>query len=281
MKCWCGSVRDNLGRAVNRRVIALLAAFALVLACASSAQGATQRLDGNWYYDEYDRIARVVSGVPDLRLLMVDSEYDWVVYLAGDPNTAAFVCLLATPGHWCYRKIWVSPHTSRALGLQGATVRPWWEMLTTGTVSLYDATEALITFLHETYHWRLFSADEGRVQACTIRDLPYWLSAVFRIPATTTTTQTVPEQRTTMVEESYDVRVKYKKRIWVKRNGNRVRVWVTRYRWETRYRMVPRTETVYVQRTTTVPNPNFQTLVSTANAIHAAERPPYGGGTCY
>ena len=49
---------------------------------------------------------------------------------------------------------------------------------------------------------------------------------------------------------------------------------VTRYRWKTVE------TTVYVQQTVTVPNPVFDTLVSTANAIHAAERPPYGGGTC-
>ena len=200
-----------------------------------------------------------------MTLVMEDNPADWVAR-SGNARTLGFVCIIAYPGHWCYHRIFVAPPISTALGLQSQ--RYVWDMINGGLVSPFDAALAVIAVIHESYHYRLFSRDESRVQACTIRDFPVWLESAFRVPRTVQQTQTMPQ----VVQEQ--VRQRYRVRVWVRRNGSRVRVWVTRYRW------VTLEKTVYVQRVVTVANPIFDGLVRTANAIHAAEAPPYGGGTC-
>lgn len=241
-------------------LIATLAAFALALS--STAQAASEAL---YWDDSYDQIARSISGVGDVRLLMEDDNAEWAL-LTNNRSALGFVCILAYPGHWCYHRIFLAPTISTTLGLQSKQYI--WDQLSAGVVSPVEGAFALIAVIHESYHYRLFSSDESRVQACTIRDFPFWLESQFRVPRTVQQTQSVPQVTQERVREPYRTRV------WVKRKGKRVRVWVTRYRW------ITVDTTVYVQQTVTVPNPVFDTLVSTANAIHAAEGPPYGGGTC-
>lgn len=246
---------------VRLLLVAALATLALVVP--ASAQAAGQAL---WRTDAYDQIARNISGVGDLSLLMEDDNAEWAFLTDNRPGALGFVCILAPPGHWCYHRIFLAPRISTALGLQSQ--RYLWDLLNGGLVPPFEATLAVIAVIHESYHYRLASVDESRVQACTIRDFPVLLESQFRIPRTVQQLQTVPQ----VVQER--VRQPYRVRAWVRRNGKRVRVWVTRYRW------ITVEKTVNVQQAVTVPNPIFETLVSTANAIHAAEPPPYGGGTC-
>jgi hypothetical protein len=252
---------------MRRALIAAIGAAALValpaLVLATPAQAAEKAL---WYDDTYDAIARTISGVGDMRVLLEDDANEWAT-LGGTPDTLGFVCITARPGHWCYHRIFIAPTMSAQLGLTTRTY--WWDQLGNTPAPSYESVYALIAFVHESYHYRLFSGDESRVQACTIRDLPHWLETQFHVPRTVQQTQTVPQTTTR------DVRQAYRVRKWVRRNGKRVRVWVTRYRW------VTVSDTTYVEQTVTVPNPVFTGVVSRANAIHAAEQPPYGGGTCF
>jgi hypothetical protein len=242
----------------------LLAILFLAVAFPASARSAERAL---WYDETYNSIGRTISNVGDMQVVLGDDTNEWSYQLGQSSATLGFVCIYCYPDDWRYHRMFMSPSVSSALGLQARA--HWWDVLANNPAPTYETVVALITFIHEAYHWRLYSADESRVQACAIRDLPYWLENQFRVPSTVQQTQTVPQIVTKQVRESYFV----KKR--VKRNGKWVRVRVRRYRWVTVQ------ETVYVQQVVTVPNPVFLGVVNSANAIHAAEAPPYGGGTCY
>lgn len=243
-----------------RRLVLIVSVFALM--CAPTANAAEKTL---WYDDTYDGIARTISGVSDIRVLMEDDPNVWAANT--DPGVLGFVCIYCGPGDGRYHRIFVAPSVATALGLQAHV--HWWDTLGNNPAPSRETVFALIAFVHESYHWRLLSTDESRVQACAIRDLPFWLENQFHVPSTVQQTQTVPQ------EVTRDVRTSYRALKKVKRKGKWVWVWVKRYQWETV------TETVYVQQTVTLPNPVYAGVVNAANAIHAAEAPPYSGGTCY
>ena len=111
-------------------VSAAAAAFALALP--STAHAASEAL---YWDDTYDQIARNISGVGDMRLLMEDDNAEWAV-LTDNRNALGFVCLLAYPGHWCYHRIFLAPRISTALGLQSKQYL--WDMLNGGLVSPVD-----------------------------------------------------------------------------------------------------------------------------------------------
>ena len=56
-----------------------------------------------------------------------------------------------------------------------------------GTQDPMEAAISIMTFIHESYHLRYVSGDE-LVNACALRDFPYWLWNQFEIPATNTVT---------------------------------------------------------------------------------------------
>jgi hypothetical protein len=264
---------------------AIIAAFAFASG-ASAARAAEKAL---WHGDDYNGIVRTISGVPDLVLDMEDDPNEWVYVLGASPSTLGFVCLYVYPGHWCYHRVFIAPRMSAALGLQaGGVLVPWWDTLGSNPAPSRDTVFALITFIHEAYHWKLYSSDESRVEACAIRDLPYWLDNQFRVPRTVQQTQTVPQVVTKQVPQVVTKRVKKPTGHYVNKRVKRkgkwvwVWVWVQTYRWvtvqETVY--VDVQETVYVQQTVSVPNPVYTGVVNAANAYHASEAPPYGGGTC-
>jgi hypothetical protein len=72
-----------------------------------------------------------------------------------------------------------------------STYSPIWTRLKNGTQDPKEAATSILTFIHESYHLRFVSGDEDLVNACSLRDFPYWLSTDFGIQATKTVT--VPE----------------------------------------------------------------------------------------
>jgi hypothetical protein len=109
-----------------------------------------------------------------------------------------------------YHQIYLSPDEAQAffgtLPVTAATTQPIWARLEAGTQNPMQAARAIMVFIHESYHNRLLSADEGYVNACALRDFGYWLSRDFQIPATTTGTVTVPQQQTHSKQVAYYVR---------------------------------------------------------------------------
>ena len=124
-----------------------------------------------------------------------------------------------------------------------------------------EAAISIMTFIHENYHLRYVSGDEGLVNACALRDFPYWLSNQFGIQATTTVTVPQTVTRTKRV-------VRYR---WIRVHHHRRHV---RY-----YKTIRYTVTVNVQQTQ--PNPLYQTLVADAHTFYTSDQaPPYNTGTC-
>jgi hypothetical protein len=159
-------------------------------------------------------------------------------------------------GYWynAYRKVWVNPEIYGTFN----TIRA------SGITQLSDANavaKALMTLDHEAQHQRLHSADESRVNACALADLPRLLNTRFNVPSTTTAT--VP------VDVPYQERLTVKYRVKVKGK------WVTRYR----YKYVDRTRTHYVQQT--VANPTFTRVMDAARSFVVNQPPPYNTGTCF
>ena len=114
-----------------------------------------------------------------------------------------------------------------------------------------------MTITHESKHYQLFSADEGRVNACALQAFPSVIDQYFSIHPTVT--KTVAKKKV----------VWRKKRVRVRRHGHLV--WTVK--------RVKRIITVYVQET--APNPDYVNLVQAAQQFYAAQPPPYNSGTCY
>jgi hypothetical protein len=137
----------------------------------------------------------------------------------------------------------------------------YWAALVDATQNPYDrltypidkTAYAILVLIHEAYHYRLNSGDEGRVNACALRDFPTVLTKQFGISPTKTRVDTMPRW----------VKVWYR----VKVRGH----WVKRYRWKVIY-----DKTV----TTTVENEVFTRLVNSAKFQYSQEPPPYNSGTC-
>jgi folylpolyglutamate synthase/dihydropteroate synthase len=106
------------------------------------------------------------------------------------------------------------------------------------------------------------------VNACALKDMPYWLERDFHIPPTVQQEQQLPETTQEMVRRAHKVWVK------MRRNGKVMRKRMTRYRW------VTVTKTVMVTQTVTVANPVFDNLMAAATAFRAAQPAPYNSGDC-
>jgi hypothetical protein len=145
--------------------------------------------------------------------------------------------------YYLYRTVWFAPEIHDILSNLSAH-------------SYYEVGMAFLTIDHEGMHWRLFSGDEGRVNACALKDLPRFLTVDFGIPATTTQTVSVPQQ--------YRVKVRYRAKV----HGRYV--WRYRYVWRTRY----------VDQQQTVANPLITNIVNGATAFVHDQPYPYNAGTC-
>ena len=225
-----------------KRLILVVAAVA-ALAFAGSAQAA-YKTD-----PKVDAIGRNISGIYDVFVVGNDSWSFWA-WDTGvkDPSAVTgFVDISAPRSSVRYHNIYISPAYWPALlgaALNGAE-NSGYDRSTTA--------KAILTLTHEAYHYRLFSGDESRVNACVLKLFPDVLTAEFGVYPTVTTERSVPSQ----------VRVRYRVR-----SHNR---WVYRYRLKTVWRNVSNTS----------PNPVFQEFVADAQYFYSHQPPPYNSGTCY
>ena len=232
----------------------------------AASKGVAPAASSNLWLTSYDTAAQAISGYPDAR---ADFEDDWTEWqtLLSDPScpqcVAGFAYPFAPPTYWGYHRIFLSPRVTTAmLGAIPAppTYSEIWTRLDNGTQDPMEAAISIMTFIHESYHLRFVSGDEGLVNACALRDFPYWLSTEFEIPATTTVT--VPK---TVIRTKRVVRYRWR---WIHHHRRHIR-----YYKRIRYRV-----TVYVRQTQ--PNALHQTLVNDAKASYASQPPPYNTGTC-
>jgi hypothetical protein len=206
-----------------------------------------------WHLPNLDPIVSEVAGVP-LQVNFSDNQAEWN-YLAGGEGVLGWTCITCSPSqtlynpfdggqYYVYRTAWFAPEIHDILSNLSA-------------FSYKDVGMAFLTLDHEGMHWRLFSRDEGHVNACALKDLPRFLTTDFGIPATTAQTVSVPQQ--------YRVKVRY----WAKVHGRRV----------ARYRYVSKTR--YVDQQQTVTNPLITNIVNGAAQFMREDQPyPYNAGTC-
>jgi len=235
-------------------VTAVLAPTASAAASPPLTAGAAPRVPKQvWHLPNLDPIVSEVAGVP-LSVNFSDSQAEWD-YLAGDDGVLGFTCITCSPytakynpydgyRYYMYRTVWFAPEIHNILSNPSA-------------YSYKDIGMAFLTLDHEGMHWRLFSRDEGHVNACAFKDLPRFLTVDYGIPATTVQTVSVPQQ--------YRVTVRY----WAKVHGRRVARY--RYVWKTRY----------VDQQRTVTNPLITNIVNGAAQFMREDQPyPYNAGTC-
>jgi hypothetical protein len=247
-----------------RLTITTIAAAAVMGLAAGVASAASPNL---WGPTGYDAAAHVISGYPDTMTNFEDDWTEWGSLPGVDPSCPqcilGFTSAFAAPTDPWYHRVYFSPEVTTAmLGAIPASSAyvPIWTRLNNGTQDPMQAATSIMTFIHESYHLRFMSGDEGMVNACALRDFPFWLSNQFGIPATTTVT--VPQ--------------------WVTRTKR-----VIRYRWKRihhhhrrvrYYKTIRYTVTVNVQQTQA--NPLYQTLVTDAQTFYASQPVPYSTGTC-
>jgi hypothetical protein len=144
---------------------------------------------------------------------------------------------------------WVSPKISGTFA----------SIASTGITSTSDPNAvalALLVLDHESQHQKLYSRDEGRVNACALNDIPRLLSTKFNVEETT--------QGTVLTATSTRVRVRYRVRVRVKVSGH----WVYRYRYRYRFKYV--TKTTDVPTVQTVPNPVYGRARGGSQHLHSA-----------
>jgi hypothetical protein len=121
----------------------------------------------------------------------------------------------------------------------------------------WDLAIAIMVLTHEANHYKLYSADEGRVNACALQQFPSVIDTYFQIHPTITKTVAV-------------TKVAWRtKNVWVPRHGRRVRVAI-------RVRTV---KVVNVQQT--VANPDYTYLGQAAQQFYASQPAPYSTGICW
>jgi hypothetical protein len=225
-------------------VIALVAA-SLVIPMVAEAQLSSG--------DHYDAIASALAGFP----VVADGEDDyteWSSMLPGlDPHAVlGFTHVFASPSTSVYHHIYLAPPIWSTLKqIESAGVE---------SVPQQDAATAILTVTHESYHLRLDSSDESRVNACALRDFGSVLSNQFAVAQTVEQSQSAPVTATVRVRQA----------IWRTIHGKRVRRYVYRYV----------SKTTYVSSTVTVANPAYESLVSAAQSFVASQPSPYNSGTC-
>jgi hypothetical protein len=195
-------------------------------------------------------LATVANGISgwSLPVYLEDNPADWAYYFGLSTLEAGFVCIYQTdPANFCYHDIFLGP-------VPTATFISWSNGI---SPSYWDAAVAIMTLTHEATHYKLFSSDEGRVNACALQEFPAVVDTYFGIHPTVT--QTVAVNKT----------VYRTKKVWVRRNGRRVRI----------TRRVRSVKVVYVEKS--VANPVYATLIGAAQAFYNSQPPPYNSGTCY
>lgn len=194
-----------------------------------------------------DTVADGVSGWP-LQTLLEDDPVEWAYSFGVDANVLGFVCItVQDPNDFCYHRVFLGP-------VPTVTFMHWFNGQ---APTYYDAAVAVMTITHESKHYGLQSADEGRVNACALQAFPSVIDTYFQIHPTIT--QTVTKKKV----------VWKKKRVRVRRHG----------RWIWKVKRVKHVVTVQVQQT--VQNPDYVNLVSAAQQFYASQPPPYNTGTCY
>jgi hypothetical protein len=205
-----------------------------------------------WHLSNLDPVVSEVAGVP-LHVNHSDNQAEWN-YIADGDGVLGFTCITCSPyatqynpfdgGYYSmYRTVWFAPEIRDILSNLSAR-------------SYYDIGKAFLTIDHEGMHWRLFSGDEARVNACALKDLPRFLTVDMGVPATTTQTVSVPQQ--------YRVRARYRAKV----HGRYV--WRYRYVWRTRY----------IDQQQTATNPLITNVVNGATAFFHDQPYPYNAGTC-
>ena len=103
------------------------------------------------------------------------------------------------------------------------------------------------------------------MNACALKNFPYYLEKDFGVPRTVAKTIQVPQ------------RVKVTRKIRVAKRVKVKGTWVTRYHVETRVSYITR----YVTKTVSVDNVDFTNLVAAANLFYSKQPAPYNTGTCW
>jgi hypothetical protein len=221
-----------------------------------------------WSSSALDQIANDVAGTTDMNVLVEDDPTEWVTFFPPevDPTMVlGFVSLSYPP---LYHKIVLSPSLYPAFGSWFSTGTPQGDE--------YPFSVAVMSLIHESFHWRLLSGDESTVNACALKYFPYYIERDFNVPSTVsqTTTQDVPTTTTTKVPVTHIKVTKHRVKVRGKWVVKTKRTKITTY--------VTKTETTVVSQTvtTSVPNPLFQTLVADSADFYAHQPPPYNAGTC-
>ncbi|MFL5926551.1 MAG: hypothetical protein ACJ77E_06415 [Gaiellaceae bacterium] len=239
-----------LSRALLVAVVVAAAALAVPMVAEAASSSETQLSSGA----HYDTIASALAGFPVVAV-GEDDYAEWSSLLSGaDPHAVlGFTHVDASPSSSEYHHIYLAPPIWSTLQqIASAGVE---------SVSQQDAAQAILTLTHESYHLRLDSSDEGRVNACALRDFGSVLVNEFAVP------QTVEQSRSAPVTSTVRVR----QPAWQRIHGKRVRRYVDRYV----------SKTTYAESTATVANPTYDGLVAAAQSFVASQPPPYNSGTCF
>jgi hypothetical protein len=245
---------------VRAKRILVLGVVVAALGAASVAQAQGAQF---WHDARADALGTQIAGF-QVTVAQEDDDAEWAQILCslgqcdGGENVLGFTTIAVPPEHPWYHVLFLSRMTS--LGLE--------ELLQGRQDDLWGETIGAFALIHEAYHQRLSSGDEGRVNACALRDFPYWLEYAFGVPQTVTTTMTTYE---TVAHTTTTTGYVWKwRRVHEKRQRVRVKVTVK----TTRYVQVPQTTTA------TAPNPTFQTMIANAQSFYSQQPAPYNTGTC-
>jgi hypothetical protein len=250
-------------------VVVVLAAPAAANATSVTSLKATTPTTSNafWRWDRIDAISVDVSGFGDMHVAFDDNADEWATILG--PNSVNVLGFMSFYYPTAFHRIFIGPRVYQAFVA-------YFTAGSTPTGNEYEFSIALMTLIHESFHWRLNSADESTVNACALKWFGYYLIRDFNIQQTIEQqgTEEVPVETTTEVPVVH-VRIVQKR---VKVNGE----WVTRPKRITTTTYRTETTTSYETRVvvTTVPNPLYTLILTDAATFYAQQPPPYNAGTC-
>jgi hypothetical protein len=264
----CGAaVLPTSAQAAGKRVRmdAPRGTIAAATIAARPAAGTSSQL---WTSDTLNRIANDAAGYTDMQVVLEDDATEWASFFAPGTdaqNILGFVLLSYPP---LYHQVILSPFVYTAFNS--------WLTTSTPVGNEFNFAVAVMTLVHESFHWRLMSGDESAVNACALKFFGAYLAKDFNVP--TTITQTTTEQ----VAVTTQVRVPTLKTKLVKKRVKVKGKWVTRSVRKKVTVYVTKTTTTYEPRTvtSTVANPLYATLTADANLFYSQQPPPYNAGTC-
>jgi len=215
------------------------------------AEAASKQL---WHSNRYDSMASTLAGFP-IVAAGEDDYNEWGSFLNGEDPYAVlgFTFVYAPSSSPVYHVIFLAP--------------PIWSTLNRidsggiDSVARSDAAMSVLTLIHESYHQRLYSGDESRVNACALRDFGSTIEGQFGV------SPTVEETVTTPVVSTHTVR----KAVWRTVKRKRVRRYINKLVSTTTYR----------DDTVVSDNPTYVELVGAAKSFVAGQPYPYNTGTCY